>query len=168
MTLGTHAVVGASIAALLPTHPALAFFGGFISHFILDSIPHWDYPLRSLQGRDGPKMDRDLRLGKSFIIDLFRVGIDALIGITVALLLFHGSRSFPYVLLSGAVGAMVPDALQFVYFKLRKQPLISLQRFHIFIHAVNDLNDRPFLGIACQVAIVLVAYVLSIGLSIYI
>jgi hypothetical protein len=44
MILTTHAVVGAALASFVPEHPAVAFVVGFGSHFILDAIPHVDYP----------------------------------------------------------------------------------------------------------------------------
>src|SRR5260370_42631939 len=47
MILSTPAIVGAAIASFLPSHPTTAFVLGFASHFVLDAIPHWDYPIRS-------------------------------------------------------------------------------------------------------------------------
>jgi hypothetical protein len=48
MILSTHAVVGGAIASLVPSDPILAAAAGFASHFAIDAIPHWDYPLRSI------------------------------------------------------------------------------------------------------------------------
>ena len=53
MTLATHAVVGAAAASLIPTHPFLGFIAGFVSHFAIDAIPHWEYSLASA------KIDKD-------------------------------------------------------------------------------------------------------------
>jgi hypothetical protein len=47
MILTTHAVVGAALATFLPSHPVIAFAVGFASHFVLDAIPHVDYPIKS-------------------------------------------------------------------------------------------------------------------------
>ena len=47
MVLTTHAVAGATLATLVPNHPLWGFVIGFGSHFVLDSIPHWDYSLKS-------------------------------------------------------------------------------------------------------------------------
>jgi hypothetical protein len=47
MILTTHAVVGAALASFVPSHPATAFVLGFASHFVLDAIPHVDYPIKS-------------------------------------------------------------------------------------------------------------------------
>jgi len=45
MILTTHAIVGAALASFLSSHPAAAFVAGFASHFVLDAIPHVDYPI---------------------------------------------------------------------------------------------------------------------------
>ena len=47
MILSTHAVVGAALASFVPSHPLAALVIGFASHFALDAIPHWDYPIKS-------------------------------------------------------------------------------------------------------------------------
>ena len=47
MILSTHAVVGAALASFVPSHPLAALVIGFASHFALDGIPHWDYPIKS-------------------------------------------------------------------------------------------------------------------------
>lgn len=159
MTLGTHAAVGMAIASLTPGHPGLAFSVGFLSHFILDSIPHWEYKILSLQ-QEGNKLSVDMIFGRKFIIDLLRIGADALIGILIGLIIFDSDRAQGGTLLIGAFGAIVPDFLQFVYFKFKKKPLEYLQRFHIFIHTDNELKVKAYIGIAYQFAIFLVVYVI--------
>jgi hypothetical protein len=47
MILCSHALVGGAVASTIPSHPAAALLIGFASHFILDAIPHADYPIRS-------------------------------------------------------------------------------------------------------------------------
>ena len=48
MTLTTHAIVGATVATLTP-NPILGFVLGFGSHYVLDALPHWSYPIHSLE-----------------------------------------------------------------------------------------------------------------------
>ena len=150
MTLGTHAAVGGSLAVLVPGHPVLAFTIGFLSHFILDSIPHYDYRILSLEKKEGDALSVDMKFGKLFIFDLFRIGFDATLGIIFLMFFFYDTPYFSYIIFIGAIGAILPDVLQFAYFKLRKEPLASLQRFHMWIHADSDINHRPLLGISCQ------------------
>jgi len=156
MTLGTHAVVGASVASLVPGSPVLAFILGFVSHFLLDAIPHWDYKLHSLERKNGDKMQSDMHFNRAFLFDLMHISFDALLGLLIAFIAFRGSPAFPYIILIGATGAMLPDALQFVYFKWKREPLRSLQRFHGWVHAKGRVHD-PFLGIMFQIIVVIVA-----------
>lgn len=152
MILATHAVAGAAVANLLPGHPMLGFVAGFVSHFFLDAIPHWHYALLSSRHDHNNPMNSDIVLNKDFPLDLFKMGCDTLLGIELAVLFFHVST--PYFLsatLLGAIGGILPDALQFAYFKWRHEPLVSLQRFHHWIHAKESLDRYPIFGPFAQI-----------------
>jgi hypothetical protein len=162
MILVTHAVVGAGLSAVSRANPLFGFGIGFVSHFLLDAIPHWDYHLESsTKNNEADPLDGDFVIGRAFYRDLVKIAIDFSAGILISYLFFAHGASFLHFLESGilwgALGAMTPDFLQFVYTKTRKEPLISLQKFHMFIHAKLRLNDRPVLGPALQVGIVLLA-----------
>src|ERR1035441_1590405 len=88
MTLTTHAVVGAAIAASMPNRPVLGFILAFASHFALDAIPHWDYRLSSQKTGGSNRMDDDMIMNKNFFIDLLKIGLDMSCGIILALLFF--------------------------------------------------------------------------------
>jgi hypothetical protein len=60
MNLSTHAIVGGAIASLMPSHPMLVAVAGFASHIAIDTIPHWDYRLRSIAVGKGAD-NRNLR-----------------------------------------------------------------------------------------------------------
>jgi hypothetical protein len=158
MTLTTHAIVGAALASAVPTHPVVAFSVGFCSHFLLDAIPHWDYHLDSMSEDKKNPMATDMKIGKSFFFDLCKIGADFLLGFVLAFLFFGslGDFSLNTALFFGAIGAVLPDALQFLYFKWRHQPLTALQKFHLSIHAEKELKNRPLLGISYQVALIVV------------
>src|ERR1035437_1319913 len=152
MTLTTHAVVGAAIAASMPNHPVVGFALAFASHFVLDAIPHWDYPLSSQKTDNVNRLNDDMIINKNFFIDLLKIGIDMSCGILLVLFFFtlHSPHLF-WIPMIGVAGAVLPDALQFVYFKWRHQPLIALQRFHFWIHAKHRLDDKPLIGILLQI-----------------
>lgn len=165
MTLGTHAAVGAVVAGLVPTNPVLGFGLAFASHFVLDMIPHWDYHLKS-ESRDAANvLNNDIVVGKAFIYDLAKIGTDFALGLFGALIIlatFYDWTVWSWVVV-GAVGGALPDALQFVYFKWRREPLVSLQRFHQWVHSKVRLDGRPILGASLQVllvGVVLGAYLL--------
>jgi hypothetical protein len=146
--LSTHAIVGGAIASLIPSHPLLAVVAGFASHFAIDAIPHWDYPLRSIAVGKGAD-NRRLRLSRAVLTDLAIIALDACAGLALALWLFATPASV-WVIALGAIAAMLPDPLQFAHSLFPREPLNSLQRFHIWIHTKRKLAWR--LGVSSQIA----------------
>ena len=162
MILVTHAIVGAATASFFPNHPVLAFSAGVLSHFIVDAIPHWHYPHPSVieDKRDPLNTDMPIRLSREFIVDIFRIGLDALLGIGISILAF-GSLHVPLeIILLGALGGILPDPLQFLYWKMRMEPLITLQRFHMWIHADRNLDGQHLRGVSEQVALSMLSIIL--------
>jgi hypothetical protein len=151
LTLTTHAIVGAAIAAVMPTHPYLAISAAFASHFLLDAIPHWDYPLRS--DSINPSVAAALKFDGALLADMLTIAADALLGIVLALLLLANPSNW-ILIACGAGAAILPDALQFAYMRFPSEPLTSLQRFHCWIHASPRLRGRPVLGLTAQIVLV--------------
>ena len=148
MILCTHAVVGGAIASLFPSHPILAIIGGFASHFSIDAIPHWDYPLRSIKVGKGANNGR-LEVSRSLLLDLICIGVDACAGLALTIWLF-ATPAPAWVIALGAFAGMVPDPLQFVHSIHPREPLVSLQSFHAWIHSKRKLAWR--LGVSSQIA----------------
>ena len=146
MILSTHAIVGGAVASLLPSHPVLVVVLGFASHFVIDAIPHWDYPLQSISVKPGAD-NRKLRLDRRLVLDLFLISLDAFAGLAAAIFLFAPPAS-PVVIALGAVAGMLPDPLQFAHSLYPHQPLKILQRFHVWIHSKQRLGWR--LGASTQ------------------
>ncbi len=158
MILATHALVGAALAETVPNHPVLAFSIGFVSHFLLDAIPHWDYPLKSIKEvRDNP-LGMDMPFGPAFFRDLLFIGLDFSAGILLSILIFRNQLS-PAIFF-GMIGGMTPDFLQFVYTKLRVPPLTWLQKFHQWIHTSVRIKDA-FWGPFFQIAFLVVFFALD-------
>ena len=154
MTLATHAIVGAAAASLVPARPVFGFCLGFLSHFLIDAIPHWHYPLGSIEKDKSNQLNNDMSVfNKKFPMDLFKMGSDVLLGMLFSFLFF---QSF-----IGAVAGVLPDALQFVYMKWRREPMISLQRFHLWIHAKTDLDDKTFRGVSYQILIIFISVAIA-------
>jgi hypothetical protein len=150
MILLTHAVTGAAVGQL-SGNPALGFITGFISHFLLDALPHWDYPF-SEAVRDGQLPRRDL-------LKIAADGVLGLLGVVTAQFFFPGLLFWP--MLAGAIGAMVPDALQFAYFKTRWRWFGYLQGFHEWIHtSVRLVGEKKLviIGVVSQLILVAVSY----------
>lgn len=165
MILTTHAVIGAAAASMVPEHPALAFGLGFASHFVFDAVPHWHYPVRSIRKDKHDRMKNDMVIGKHFAGDVALIGCDALLGMGISLIVFSYFLHLPYLpIIIGAIAGILPDPLQFVYWKFRHEPIKSLQRLHMGIHAATDLDDRPWLGMSSQILLILVS-ILFVGLG---
>ncbi|MGY4622388.1 hypothetical protein [Bradyrhizobium sp. USDA 4486] len=148
MILSTHAIVGGAIASLIPSHPVLAALAGFASHFAIDAIPHWDYPLRSINLGRGAN-NRRLSLCKATVIDFAIIGIDACAGFGFALWMFAAEGSILTIAI-GAFTAMLPDALQFIHTLYPRGLVHAIQRFHWWIHSKRALTG--VFGIGSQVA----------------
>jgi hypothetical protein len=137
MILSTHAVVGGAIASLFPSHPILVAVLGFTSHFVIDAIPHWDYPLKSISVKPNAN-NWALKINRPLFRDLALIGFDACIGIVLTLLLFASPSTIGVVAL-GALAGMLPDALQIVHSLYPREPLGTLQQFHRWIHTKRHL-----------------------------
>jgi hypothetical protein len=154
MILSTHAIVGGALASFMPAHPAAAFVVGMASHYAIDAIPHGDYPLRSISIWKGRTAITSTPL---LLRDLFMIASDAAIGIAITLWLYAGP-GVTLAVLSGAIGAILPDPLRLAYRLFPREPLRSLQRFHVWMHTKNQLKSS--LAVISQTGFVL----LTIGL----
>jgi hypothetical protein len=152
LILVTHALIGAGIGSLIPGHPIGVFAAGFVSHFALDAIPHWDYPLRSLFKGAGQRAPLDMDSG--FFVDVGLIAIDGLAGLALAAWLFSNPATWIAVIL-GAFGGMTPDALQFAHRLFPYEPLRTLQRFHMWIHTRTKLGSLT--GVTTQLALAVIA-----------
>jgi hypothetical protein len=149
MTLTTHAVVGAAAASLVPQYPLLGFALGFGSHFLIDSIPHWNEGealLRVTKVTNDGVTIRNIKLSKDLFWDIAVVLSDSVIGFVLAVLLFSGLLSVPlYIVLLGAFAGQLPDGLQFVYYTLKPKFMTPLQTFHSRIQ--TEYSDVSYLWI---------------------
>lgn len=147
MILSTHAVVGGAIARLFPSHPALVVVTAFASHFAIDAIPHWDYPLGAITLKPGAN-NRCVLKDRRLFLDLALIGLDACAGLLIVIWLLATPATIGVIVL-GALAGMMPDPLQVVDSVFPNPPLTALRRFHQWIHAKTRL--RCFLGISSQV-----------------
>jgi hypothetical protein len=159
MILSTHAVAGAAAGLLLTQDPISAFTAGIISHALLDMIPHWHYRLRSRVRPEGDRIKEKLLIRERtglFLFDLAIMGSECLLGFLAVVWAGINADADLTVALAGAIGGVLPDFLQFVYHLYPHTPMRQIQRAHKWIHAKQDLDHKPFLGIGSQAAIILV------------
>lgn len=155
MILATHALAGAAVAELFPQHPVLGFFAGFVSHFVLDAIPHQDYYLESLVHKRNINAV-DMEIGPAFMRDLMKMSLDLAIGFTGVWFLFSRFHHPLLAGIAGGIGGVLPDAFQFLYFKFRIGQ--SLQRFHTRIQESTLLENHFLVSLASQVILLSALY----------
>jgi hypothetical protein len=147
-------MVGAAIGTFCPSQIGLAAVLGFCSHFALDAIPHWDYPIRS--GSLSPGRGLPIRFDRALLEDMLTIGADGLLGLAAAIILF----GFSWSVLLGALGAILPDPLQLVRDRIPHEPLLTLQRFHRWIHSGKRLTLLPF-GLTSQLVLIMAVVALT-------
>jgi len=155
MQLTSHAAVGAAVG-VATGNPILAFVAGFISHHIIDAIPHTDGGSYEVSVEN---FARDKRI-------ITIVGLDLALLILLSFLLFEG-RGFNMPMIFGAFGAILPDLIDNVPFwspRLRK--IFPFNYYHLFHEKVHFtiINNKYFwVGILTQVILIAVSlwYVLK-------
>lgn len=134
MTLSVHASVGMIIGKIIP-NPILAFFCSFVSHFVLDMVPHGDSHLV----KKGPRDRRAMRQAIAFIM-VDSIATTAL----VAIILGHRLITPTPGIIWGLVGNLVPDVLAGIQELLPTRILRRYHGFHSWNHHV--LIQRFFHG----------------------
>ncbi len=149
MTLTTHATLGAVIGRATG-NPVLAFIFGFISHFLIDMVPHGDTGLA-----DNYKIKKVRRKQA-----LAYVMVDAVVAIMFVLILANvkdivSVRNFTW----GIVGSVLPDLIVGVYELTKTKYLHWFNKMHFFFHDffIKRKGDVP-LYYALMAQVVLIAY----------
>lgn len=124
MILTPHILIGAAIGTKT-NNLWLSFALGWLSHYALDAMPHWEY-LNKLSEAVKPT-------------NLFRICVDFIVGVLLALII---TRHFPQKLpiFFGLLGAVTPDILQGVAFVLKLNCLKPLNKLHDKMHCSKELS----------------------------
>ncbi len=149
MVLVTHAIVGAAIANVMPNHPILGFSVAFLSHYLLDAIPHAEYDISGLVDSKNKSL---FKLNKRGMMHIFIIGADFLAGIALSIFFFARNDQRLYITLLGLIGGILPDFLQFIYLKYKRQPWKFFQKLHDFFHAKENLQNRQVMNFMMHTA----------------
>jgi len=141
--LGTvHMLSGAAIGKMIGA-PELTIPLAFLSHFILDAIPHYDTPGITDYNEHG--------ITKKNIGELLVKGSEPVFGIILTIILAYQNPNLFLPILLGAFFAVFPDILEFLMREFRLNKAIKfLERFHN-----NSKNN--FLGAAIQIVICIIS-----------
>lgn len=140
MTAVIHALFG-SVIGFWFHNTWLVFILGIISHYFLDFIPHWDY--LSKIGKEPDKI-------KKIFIDSFASSL------IIFLVVLSQPQEF-FSILAGAIGALLPDILQFFYLIMDVKWLEPTYRFHHKIHKWKHLSFWQ--GLPCTILVIIVSII---------
>jgi len=122
MLLSVHATVGAIIGENVNT-PLLAFVLGFISHFILDVLPHGDEELVKAYRNDFKNRGM-----------LYLIFFDIVSTIILMLLLFYFHKiSLGMTVIWGVIGGIAPDIMVAIY-EITHKHFHRTHKFHFWTH----------------------------------
>lgn len=128
MLLSQHAIVGGAVG-LATGNPFLGFLAGFMSHHILDRLPHVDgVPEKSGHERYSSVIDREWPLS-TYITAYIDVAVTVIIIIFVALRVNE-----PLIFLCGAFGGSLPDLMDNVPFWRNQFRLTGFGKWYHGLH----------------------------------
>lgn len=96
MIITPHLLVGAAIGKTINSYLLVAVFS-FISHYLVDLIPHKEYEISAINERD---------FSRKMVWDFVKLGVDFLPGFLIGAYL--SGNNFGYVL-TGMIFAILPD-----------------------------------------------------------
>ena len=138
MIIAAHVAAGAAIGTIPEINPALAFLAGFLSHYVLDFVPHLELSTFL------PKEHSDVLTCKINFKVILIIGVDLLIAALVWLIFFWHFSAQRSAIFLGSLGALTPDILDNSPFwskYTRKMPVLrNFYAAHIFFH--QSLNAK--------------------------
>jgi len=148
MILLPHILVGAAIASKIPNVWGLIL--AFLSHFVLDAIPHLEYSIKGIK-----RFER-----RQFLRSLIKVELDFCLGVMI-FAFFTADLSSTRVIygLLGIVAAVLPDGLMFFYYISGGKWIKRFARFHHTFHIKRGKRKRKlsFLKVFTQVLVSVIA-----------
>jgi len=144
MILTCHFLVGALIAAKIKIIP-LALLLDFLSHYLLDFIPHIEYSVKNIKEKSWEKS----------LPDFLKVILDISSGILLIFIL----KNQPIIFL-GAFFAVSSDGFSFLSLISSNHLIKVHQNFHRRIHFLENKKISPFWRIFSQISIILIVILL--------
>lgn len=141
MLLPVHAAIGGLIAERFTGTPFLALVFGFLSHFILDRVPHNDNVKINKQNEPALRLFVAGQIAASFLLMSFW-------------LRWLGPRHAQAIIL-GMFGAILPDGLWGVYEQWKIKHLKWFYNLHNFFHAQYRISKKK--ALLGQVIIIIIA-----------
>ncbi len=141
MILAAHLFLGALIGTAVKSLP-IAILLSFLSHYVLDIIPHTEYSIEKIKSRDW----------KNSIPEFLKVSIDLLAPLAFILFLSMDLRITFVSLFS-----IIPDGLDFLGILFPNRLTQQHRAFHQKIHFLKHIKMPHFLRWASQIVVILVS-----------
>jgi len=152
MIVSAHVVTGGAVGELVG-NPAGAFTVGIISHFILDSIPHFDH------------FDNDCFSWRQIIFTGTDLIVAAILMFAVVKLPLNQtifSSSYAW----GALGGFMPDMLDNVPFWKKQFLATKFGKFYHHIHnSVHREQPGPLLGMTTQIVTIALFLIIHFAIN---
>lgn len=144
MIFTSHIIVGSAVGELTGNSP-VAFLGGFVSHHVLDCVPHLD-PGTGWKGNDVFKP-----------LSALIIATDLVVGTVVFYYIWKYS-GFASPVMWGAIGSVLPDIVDNGPWRsIRKLPVFKqYHHFHESFHSTVE-KENWLLGTLTQITIVTIA-----------
>lgn len=152
MILTPHAIVGAVITNVLPNDPALGFGLAFASHYVLDILPHTEYSVSNLFDSKSKTLNSVFKNYK-VALNILSILIDFIIAIFLCVIIFVRDRRSFLLTFAGIIGGLLPDFLQFMYYKFKGEPWLFYQKIHDKLHKLIKVKNEKFWGTFLQIVI---------------
>lgn len=142
MILLPHLLAGAATGKLINGIP-LALILAFLSHFVLDFLPHKEYSITNLKEKNW----------RAAYLEIIKVGLDFFSGL---FLIFLFSDGRPIIFFCAFI-AIIPDGLSLFKLKLLK----SIDNFHQNkVHLLKNKKFSGFWRIYTQILIAVVSLII--------
>jgi len=146
MTLTPHLLLGAAIGSKIGNLP-LAIVLAFLSHYLLDLIPHIEYPIDNISKKQWRKS----------LPDFLRVFLDFSFGVLL-ILIFSNNQPIIYVC---ALVALIPDSLTIISSIFPNRVLSAHDKIHTEkIHFLKYKKISVFWRISSQVLTIVISILL--------
>jgi hypothetical protein len=144
MILSAHILTAAVVVSKVQ-NPVLGIFLAFLSHYLLDSIPHREYSAKNIFEKNWKKS----------LPDFLKVFLDGLIGFSIIFLITDNN----FIIYLGGFMGILPDGIAFLALLFPRIKLLEIhQKFHHKLHENFHKRKIPvFWEIFSQIAVSLIS-----------
>lgn len=158
MILTPHILTGALIGMKLE-NPILGSLFAFLSHYLLDAIPHWEYnfikePQKYNNNQNIALIISEIKAAKSGFIKIIA---DLIVGFGILLFLFLYFKKFSYLIFIYSLLGILADFLIFIYWCFPKITFLKKYlQIHQAIHFPKEKNIKiQKVGFLIEISIII-------------